>query len=359
MQTIKQSAPYIRKDISTNRMMTDVIIALLPVVVFAIYRFGFDALLRLLVSMIVMVIGEAIAFGMIQKPKQLKTRWLRLKSRYQKYTINNVTIPVLSGLIYGLIIPSKLPMYAVIIGALFAIIVVKMIFGGTGNNIFNVAAGGRVFIGLALTAMFTGTYVDIDFVAGATALTSFRGNLGFPYVLESYSLLDLFIGNIPGSMGEISSLAIMIGGIYLLVRRSADYKLMLGSIIPFMIMMLIAGLAIDSSRAFEFMLFQLFAGGILFGAVYMITDPVTAPITGPGRYIYGLLFASLVVLIRLFGGYPEGVVFAILIANIFVSLIDYPTWSKNIMTKNFYIGYGVSFTLIATFIFLGAGGYLG
>lgn len=359
MQTIKQSAPHIRKDISTNRMMTDVIIALLPVVIFAIYRFGFDALLRLFVSIIVMVIGEAIAFGMIQKPKQAKTRWLRIKSRYQKYTINNVTIPVLSGLIYGLIIPSKLPIYAVIIGALFAIIIVKMIFGGTGNNIFNVAAGGRVFVGLALAAMFTGTYVDTDFVAGATALTSFRGNLGFPYVLESYSLLDLFIGNIPGSMGEISSLAIIIGGVYLLIRRSADYKLMLGSIIPFMIMMLIAGLAIDSARAFEFMLFQLFAGGILFGAVYMITDPVTAPITGPGRYIYGLLFAGLVVLIRLFGGYPEGVVFAILIANIFVSFIDYPNWSKNIFTKNFYIGYSVSFTLIATLIFLGAGGYLG
>jgi electron transport complex protein RnfD len=204
-----------------------------------------------------MIIGEAVAFGMMQRPKQAQTKLLRLKSRYQKYTINNITIPVLSGLIYGLIIPSKLPIYAVVIGALFGIIIVKMIFGGTGNNIFNVAAGGRVFIGLALTAMFTHTYVDTDFVAGATALTSFRGNLGFPYILESYSLLDLFIGNIPGSMGEISSLAIIMGGIYLLIRRSADYKLMLGSIIPFMIMMFIAGLAINSERAFDFMLFQI------------------------------------------------------------------------------------------------------
>jgi electron transport complex protein RnfD len=359
MKTIKQSAPYIRKDVNTNRMMTDVIIALLPVVIFAIYRFGFDALLRLVVAVFVMVIGEAVAFGIMHKPNSSEKVFDRLKSRYQKYTINNISIPLLSGLIYGLIIPSKLPIYAVVIGALFAIIIVKMIFGGTGNNIFNVAAGGRVFVGLALTLMFTGTYVETDFVAGATALTSFRGNLGFPYVLESYSLFDLFIGNIPGSMGEISSLAIMIGGVYLLIRRSADYKLMLGSIIPFMVMMLIAGFAIDSERAFEFMLFQLFAGGILFGAVYMITDPVTSPITGPGRYLYGLLFAALVVLIRLFGGYPEGVAFAILIANIFVSLIDYPKFSSNRFTKKFYIGYGVSFTLIAVMIFLGAGGYLG
>ena len=359
MQSIKQTAPYIRKDISTNRMMTDVIIALLPVIVFSIYRFGSDAFFRLLVSVIVMVLGEAIAFGITHKPVITNSTWENIKSRYQRYTINNITIPALSGLIYGLIIPSKLPYYAVIIGALFGILIVKMIFGGTGNNIFNVAAGGRVFVGLALTLLFTGTYVETDFVAGATALTSFRGNLGFPFVLESYTLLDLFIGNIPGSMGEISSLAIIIGGIYLLIRRSADYKIMLGSIVPFMLLMFIAGLGIYPDQAFEFMLFQLFAGGILFGAVYMITDPVTAPITGPGRLLYGLLFASFVVIIRLFGSYPEGVAFAILTANVFVSLIDFPKWSKNVMTKRFYIGYGITFTLIAVLIFLGAGGYLG
>lgn len=359
MTNVKQTAPYIRKDVSTKRMMTDVIIALLPVVIFAVYRFGLDALLRILVSVFVMVLGEAIAFGFMHPSNKSKDRLSRIKSKYQNYTVNNFIIPALSGMIYGLIIPSQLPYYAVIIGALFAIFIVKMVFGGTGKNIFNIAAGGRVFIGLALTLMFTGTYVETDFIAGATALSTFRDGMGFPFVLESYSLLDLFIGNIPGSIGEVSSLAIIIGGVYLVIRRSADYRLVLGSIIPFMVMMFVAGLVMYPDHAFDFMLFHLFSGGILFGAVYMITDPVTAPVTAPGRYLYALLFAFVVVMIRLFGGYPEGVAFAILIVNITTSLIDYPSWTTHTFSKQYYIGYSLSFVVFVGIIFLGAGGYLG
>jgi electron transport complex protein RnfD len=222
MQTVKKTSPYIRKDVSTKRMMTDVLIALIPVVVFSIYRFGMDALLRISLSVSIMVLIEALMFGLMQTPKKADTWLLRTKSRYEKYEINHLIIPAISGVIYGLIIPSKLPIYAVIVGAVFAIVIAKMLFGGTGNNIFNVAAAGRVFIGLALTKMFTGTYVETDLIAGGTALTALKGNLGFPYVLDSYSVFDAFLGNIPGSMGEMSALAILIGAVYLLILRSSD-----------------------------------------------------------------------------------------------------------------------------------------
>lgn len=357
MQTVKKTSPYIRKEVSTKRMMTDVIIALLPATIFAVYRFGSSALIRILVSIAVMVLFEAIGFAMMAKARKNDPFLIRIKTKFKNYRPLNVIIPILSGLIYGLIIPSELPLYAVIVGAIFGIVVAKMLFGGTGNNIFNVAAAGRAFIGLALTAQFTGTYVQTDLVSGATALSSFRGSVGFINTLDSYSIMDLFLGNIPGSMGEISALAILIGAIYLLVRHSADIRLILGSLIPFAVFMLIAGFAMYPTHAFEFLAFQMFSGGIMFGAVFMITDPVTAPVNGPGRITYGLLFATVTVLIRLFGAYPEGVVFSILFANVFVALIEYPKWSPHQFTIKYNLIYASVFTIISFVVFLSAGGF--
>jgi Na+-translocating ferredoxin:NAD+ oxidoreductase subunit D len=359
MQTIKQTSPYVRKQVSTKRMMTDVLIALIPVVLFSIYRFGMDALIRILVSVIVMVLLEAIAFGMMQKTKRDDVTFMqKIKTKYQTYSINNVIIPAISAVIFALIIPSKLPIYAVIIGASFGILIGKMLFGGTGSNVFNPAAVGRIFIGLALAGMFTGTYVGIDVIAGGTALTSIRSGLDLQTVLNNYSLLDLFIGNIPGSMGEISGLAIIIGGIYLLIRRSADYRVIVSSLVTFSILMLVAGLRLYPDQALQFMLFHLFSGGLLFGVVYMITDPVTSPVTSPGRYIYGIMFAVLVVLIRLFGAYPEGVAFAILFSNMFVPLIDFPKWSTNKIKPVFVISALVAIILVGLIVYFGVGGFV-
>lgn len=356
MQTIKQTSPYIRKDVSTKRMMTDVLIALMPVVIFSIYRFGYDAVIRILVSLVVMIGLEAIAFGMMQKPGK-HDKWIdRLKSRYQNYTINNITAPAVSAIIFALIIPSKLPIYAVVMGASFGILVGKMLFGGLGSNIFNVAAVGRIFIGLALADMFTGTYVGTDMIAGGTALTAIRTGAGFPYTLNSYPLIDMFLGNIPGSMGEISALAILIGMAYLLIRRSADYRVIVSSLTTFIVLIFVAGLKLYPEQVLEYTLFHLFSGGILFGAVFMITDPVTSPVTRPGRWIYGLLVGALVVIIRLFGAYPEGVAFALLFCNMFVPLIDYPQWATNKYKPSFFVGYGVAFIAIAAIIFFGVGG---
>ncbi len=358
MQTIKQTSPYIRKDVSTKRMMIDVLIALMPVVAFSIYRFGWDAVLRILVSLIVMVGLEALIFGLIHKPAKADKWFDRVKSRFQEYTINNITAPAVSAIIFAMLVPSKLPIYAVIIGAAFGIVVAKMLFGGLGSNIFNVAAAGRIFIALAITSMFDGTYVGVDLVAGATALTSFRSGLGFPGILNSYTLGELFFGNIPGAMGEISSAAILIGAIYLLIRKSADYRVMLSTALSFTILMLLAGIKLYPDMAIEFALFQLFSGGLMFGMVFMVTDPVTSPVTRPGRWLYGLFVGVIIVLIRLFGAYPEGVAFAILIANMFVPLIDYPKWATNKIKPAFIISYVLLLVIFSLVVFFGVGGAL-
>jgi len=356
MQTVKQTSPYIRKDVSTKRMMIDVLIALIPVVAFSIYRFGFDAILRIVVSLVVMIGLEALIFGLTHKPGKAE-KWLeRVKSRFADYTINNVTAPAVSAIIFAMLVPSKLPIYAVVVGAAFGIVIAKMLFGGLGSNIFNVAAAGRIFIALAVTSMFDGTYVGVDLVAGATALTTFRSGLGFPGVLNSYSLTELFFGYIPGAMGEINSAAILIGAVYLLFRKSADYRVMLSTALTFTVLMFFAGLKLYPDMALEFVLFQLFSGGLMFGLVFMVTDPVTSPVTRPGRWLYGLLVAVVVVLIRLFGAYPEGVAFAILFANMFVPLIDYPKWATNKIKPAFVVSFIVLLAVFSLVVFFGVGG---
>lgn len=356
MQTIKQTSPYIRKDVSTKRMMIDVLIALIPVVAFSIYRFGGDTILRIIVSLIVMIGLEALVFGITHKPSKAE-KWLeRVKSRFAEYSINNITAPAVSAIIFAMLVPSKLPIYAVIVGAAFGIIVAKMLFGGLGSNIFNIAAAGRIFIALAVTSMFDGTYVGVDLVAGATALTTLRSGLGFPGVLNSYTLGELFFGFIPGAMGEISSAAILIGAAYLIIRKSADYRVILSTALTFTVLMLFAGIKLYPDMTLEYVLFQLFSGGLMFGMVFMVTDPVTSPVTRPGRWLYGLLVGVVIVLIRLFGAYPEGVAFAILFGNMFVPLIDYPKWSTNKIKPTFVVGYIIILAIFSLVVFFGVGG---
>jgi electron transport complex protein RnfD len=358
MQTVKQTSPYIRKDVSTKRMMTDVLIALIPVVIFAIYRFKWDAAIRIIVSLVVMIGLEAVSFAIMQKPKKDTKGLENIKSRFEKYTINNVITPAISGLIFAMLLPSKLPIYAVVIGAAVGIVIGKMMFGGLGSNIFNPAAVGRIFITLALTPMFTGTYVGVDLVAGGTILTSLGTGLPFPEILNSYSLLDMFVGFIPGAMGEISALAILIGGAYLLIRRSADYRVVVSSVLTFVFLILLAGIKLYPGDVINYVLLHLLSGGLLFGFVFMITDPVTSPVTRFGRVFYGVLVAVVVVLIRLFGSYPEGVAFAILFMNMFVPLIDYPTFKMNKARWPHLVTLGVLILIFGLVVYFGVGGSL-
>lgn len=359
MQAVKKTSPYIRKDVTTNRMMTDVLIALIPVVMFAVFRFGADAIWKVLVAVVVMVGLEAVAFGMMHAPDKKAEGFVsKLKSRYLTYTVNNLTIPAVSAVIFAMLVPSKIPLYAVAAGAAFGIVVGKMLFGGTGSNIFNPAAAGRIFIALALTSMFSGAYTDIDLIAGGTALSAVRSGLPFPDILNSYSLSDLFFGFIPGALGEVSFLAILIGGLYLVIRKSADYRVMLSAVLTFVVLMTVAALAMHPDHVFSFVLFHLFSGGLLFGVVFMITDPVTSPVTRPGRMIFGMMVAGITVLIRLFGAYPEGVAFALLFSNMFVPLIDFPKWSTNKIKPAFIGGYAAVLVLLSLIVFFGTGGTL-
>lgn len=346
MQAVVKTSPYIRKATSTKRMMIDVLIALIPVVAFAVYKFQLTFITRALVAVVIAVLAEAVCFALMKDKNET------LEQRFKKYTVNNIVPPIITALIFVLTLPNKISFVVVVVGILFAMVIGKMIFGGLGKNIFNPAGIGRAFVALAFASLFAGTYDGIDAIAGATALS---GN--FPDILASYSLNDLFFGNIPGSMGEISALAIIIGGAYLLIRRAADYRIIASALGVFALLMLVAGIGLGVESVLNYTLFHLLSGGLLFGVVFMATDPITSPYTRQGRLIYGAMIGALVAIIRLFAALPEGMVFALVIANGFVPLIDYRKWSTNIYRPKFIIGYTIVILITAIIVFAGVGGF--
>lgn len=347
MQTISQTSPYVRKATSTKRMMVDVLIALLPVMAFAAFQFKFDFILRALVASLIAVGVEALSFVLKKEKNQT------IQDVFKKYTVNNVVPPIITAVIFVLTLPSTISYYVVIIGILFAMVIGKLIFGGLGKNIFNPAGLGRAFVALSFASFFV--YTGLDGTTGTTALSG-----TFPEVIKIYTISDLFFGLVPGSMGEISALAIIIGAIYLIVRKAADWRVMAASLGTFVLFMLVAGIGsknVANGDIAKYVLFHVLSGGFLFGIVFMATDPVTSPFTGPGRLIFGLIIGALVAIIRLFGALPEGMVFALLIANAFVALIDYKKWTNSVYTKRFIIGYSVVIVLIALSVFVGVGGF--
>ena len=328
MKLIKETSPYIHRKSSVKRMMVDVLIALLPVVIFAIAMNGWNALYVILLSLVTMIGAELVFVYLTKQDSYDGTKKKiseKIKTAYQKATINNITAPAISAIIYAMIMPAGANWYIVIIGALFGIVVGKLLFGGLGSNIFNPAAVGRVSVMICFGSDIT----YLDAVAGGTPLEQLGENLAN---INNYSLSDLFLGFIPGSMGEVSALLIILGAVYLLLRKSADWRPVVSMIATFMFVMLMTGFCIPEVNSFKFMLYQTLAGGLLFGAVFMITDPVTSPTTGPGRFTYGILVAILAAFIRILGAYPEGVAFAILLGNMLVPVIDYYKWQSNKIT---------------------------
>lgn len=320
MKLVRETSPYLRKEVSVSRMMTDVIIALIPLVVFSCIQFGIRSLLVVSISAITMILAEILFVKYVMK---------------KKLTINNYLVPAISGIIYALTLPSTVNLYVLIVGALFGIGLGKLVFGGTGQNVVNPAAIGRCFVGVCFGSTLTYT----ELVGGATPLIQIKdiGLNNFKQVLEHYSLIDLFTGNMAGAMGEASKILILLGGIYLFIRKSADLRTFLSCLITYTLLSIIAGFVIKVD-VLEFTLFQLLTGGFLFGAVFMITDPVTTPITGRGRILFGILVAGLTILIRFFGAYPEGMVFSIVLFNMCVPLIDYHKFAKNKFTLK-YLGF--------------------
>lgn len=321
---ISKSAPHLRRpNASVTRMMRDVVIALLPLTMFAIYKFGMNAVWILLVGIISMVVTEYLYYQVMDLLDGEK-----LVLRNKRFTLYNYSA-MTSGLIYSLTLPDNTPLFVVFIGGALGMFLAKLVFGGMGQNIFNVAGVARV-----LVVINFGTLVsyDIDSVAGATALQMLSENAFNPAVLDSFSLLNLFTGmGIPGSIGEVSTLLIILGGIYLAFRTSFEVR------IPLMyigtVFVLTSLVAIVEGIGLWYPFYHIFSGGLMFGAVFMATDPITSPITKPARVYFGFALGFITVIIRLFGAYPEGVVFAILIMNMFVPTFDYYKWTHSKFTR--------------------------
>lgn len=352
MKIIKETSPHIRRKDSLNRMMLDVVISLLPVVIYAFIIAPVAILRNLLISIATMELCEFIfvlIMNRIPYDGSKKTLKEQLQNGIKAYRLSNFMVPLVSAIIYALIAPTGMEagygylIYpSLITGAIFGMAIGKLVFGGTGNNIFNPALLGMIFSKICFGSHYAyldkftqnSTYVD----AGATTLSSTYIDVStktFNITGNPYSILDLFLGRIPGLLGEACKLAIIIGFIYLVIRHTIDWRITASYLGSFMFMMIIAGFIISASgkdadlNAFYFMIYHLFSGGLLFGAVYMATDPVTSPITKPGRVLYGVILAICTTFIRLFAALPEGVGYSILIGNMMTSVIDYPKWSSN------------------------------
>lgn len=329
---LRKTSPYLRRpQANVTRMMRDVTIALMPVTIFAVVKFGWSAIIILVLSIASMLVTEFL-FYLI---KDLGEGKKPLES-FSLYNYSAVT----SGLIYGLTLPDNTPWYIVIIGGSLGIFLAKLIFGGMGQNIFNPAAVARL---LVVVTYGTAISYDIDAVGGATALGELATNPFSIDVLNNFALVDLFTGMaVPGSIGEVSALLLILGGIYLAVRASFEVRIPIAFVGTVAVLAFAVGLYVPDLNAIDYMLFHVLSGGLLFGAIFMATDPITSPITKPGRIAAGFMMGFITFIIRVFGAYPEGVIFSIVIMNMFVPSFDYFKWSKSkFLKKRVYIFIGV------------------
>ena len=363
MNIIKENSPHLRKKATVNRMMVDVLIALAPTLIFSFVVYPLHTFTHLLASSLVMLISEFVFVGlknMMPKDGLKHTFKERFIYSYKgKYHLSNVITPLITAVIFTLVTPAGAPIYAIILGALVGIVLGKLVFGGLGSNLFNPAALGMLFAKLCFGSQYI-TYVDTwfytvpDAAAGATPLAMLSSG-AYSHINE-YPMLDLFLGRIPGTLGEVYVITILIGLAYLLIRRSADYRIVVSNIAGFSFLMLIAGLSIygidNNVNPFSFMLYNLLSGGLLFGATFMLTDPVTSPINSPSRWIYGLVAAIFTVFIRLFAALPEGVGFSILIANMVAVVLDHYEWSNSRYTWKTFLTLGLLVVLSSLTIFL-------
>ena len=293
------SAPHIRSNDNTRKIMLDVLIALAPALIAAVWFFGIRALALTVVSAAVCVAAEALLCLVLRKPV---TTVLDLSA-------------VVTGVLLAFSLPASCPYWVVIVGDVFAIVVVKGLIGGLGQNIFNPALGGRAFVMLLWPAGVTrfaaaGTsysLIGVDIVAGSTPLqTMSRGTL------PSESLLDMFMGNIGGCIGEVCVLALLIGFAWLLYRRVISWRIPVAYIGAVAVLTLVF---YKGDSALSWMLYSVMGGGVMLGAIFMATDYATSPALPAAQIVYGLGCGVITVIIRYFGIFPEGVTYAILIMN--------------------------------------------
>ena len=306
--------PHIKHPDTTTALMADVIIALLPATVWSVIVFGLRALTIILISVLSSVLFEFLS---------------RLIFR-RNCTVGDLSAAV-TGLLLGLNLPSSVSYWIPVVGSFFAIVVVKQLFGGIGKNFLNPALAGRAFLFAwpAEMTTFTEAFNKLDWkvfsyakqadaVATATPLAALKNG-----AIPETSFLDLFIGKCSGSMGEISAMFLLLGGIYLLARKVITWHIPVAFIGTVAVLSLIFPAA-GCDRG-EYMLSELLCGGLVLGAVFMATDYCTSPVTRTGRLIFGIGCGAVTFFIRKFGGYNEGVSFAILIMNMLVFYLDKAT----------------------------------
>lgn len=285
------ASPHVRSKETTQSIMADVCIAMLPATAFGVFQFGFHALLVLIVTVAACVLSEYVFQKVMKLP----------------LTVSDLSA-VVTGMILALNMPANIPLWIPALGGIFAIIVVKQLYGGIGQNFMNPALAGRCF----LLISFAGKMSDfaMDGWSGATPLAQLKAG-------ETVDVAAMFIGKIPGTIGEVSVIALLVGGIYLAVKKVISLRIPVTYILTVAVFAFIFG-----KQDMTYVLAHICGGGLVFGAFFMATDYVTSPITPKGQIVFGVLLGVLTGLFRIFGGSAEGVSYAIIISNLLVPLIE-------------------------------------
>ncbi|MCR4989498.1 MAG: RnfABCDGE type electron transport complex subunit D [Lachnospiraceae bacterium] len=293
------SNPHVRSKTGTQSIMLLVVIALLPAFGFGVYNFGIKALILVAVTVCSSVLTEFIYEVLMKK----------------KVTVSDLSA-VVTGLLLGLNLPPNAPWWIGLIGGVFAILVVKMLFGGLGQNFMNPALGARCFLVISYTSIMTN--FDCDAYSGPTPLAALKAG-------ESVDIMNMITGHIGGTIGETSMIAIVLGACLLLLTGVIDLRIPGTYIVSFAIFVMIFG-----GHGFDpaYLSAHLAGGGLMLGAFFMATDYVTRPVTKKGQYIYGLFLGIMTGIFRLFGPSAEGVSYAIILGNLLVPLIEKFTYPK-------------------------------
>ena len=315
LKLIASSSPHIRSNEDTRSIMLDVIIALMPALVMGVYVFGWRALTSTLVSVASCVVWE----------------WIYRKLLKKSCSVGDLSA-VVTGILLAFVCPVQTPYWMLVIGAFFSIVLVKQLYGGIGCNFLNPALAGRAIL-LASYAGAMTNYVKVgekaaligsnaDIVTAATPLAMMKGvdATGWETLTNTYTLGDMFIGRIGGSLGEVSALMLLLGGVYLLLRKVISWQIPVAYIATVAVICLIS--APTGVSAVEYMAYNVFGGGLMLGAIFMATDYATSPVTKLGQAIFGIGCGLLTVFIRRFGSYPEGVCYSIMIMNCTTWLLD-------------------------------------
>ena len=296
------SSPHVRNKITTQNLMFDVAIAMIPASVYGVWQFGMHALLVLIATVVSCVLSEYVYEKLMKKP----------------ITVSDGSA-VVTGMILALNMPPEIPVWIPFLGGIFAIIVVKQLYGGLGQNFMNPALAARCFLLISFAGFmnnFSSAKLGFDSMSGATPLAAMRAG-------NDVDLMSLIVGRVPGTIGEVSVIALLIGAVYMIARKVISPRIPLiyiGTVAVFIF--LFGGFDIT------YVAKEVCAGGLIFGAFFMATDYVTSPLSKTGQVVYGLFLGILTGIFRLWGASPEGVSYAIILGNLFVPLIEKVTLPK-------------------------------